>query len=53
MNFNTGLSERSQIVEKDDEEDESILEKNKFLQNKTYIFIVMTLFFLTGVTEFN
>lgn len=53
MNFNTGLNERSQIVEKDDEEDECILEKNKFLQNKAYVFFVMSLFFLTGVTEFN
>jgi hypothetical protein len=54
MNFNTGLAERSQIVEKDDEEeDECVIEKNKFLQNKFYVFVVLSLFFLTGVTEFN
>lgn len=55
MNFNTGLDERSQIVNKEDldEEDESVLEKNKFLNNKAYIMFVMSLFFLTGVTEFN
>lgn len=53
MNFNTGISERTQIAENLDEEDENVLEKNKFLQNKAYVFIVLSLFFLTGVTEFN
>ena len=53
MNFNTGLGERSEVVDKDDEEDECLLEKNKFLQNKPYVFLVLALFFLTGVTEFN
>ena len=53
MNSNTGLGERSEVVDKDDEEDECLLEKNKFLQNKPYVFLVLALFFLTGVTEFN